>query len=363
MIEFDAATVAGVIKRVAITPNTWVWTNGQVLYFRSTQVDRTDFCAEVRVQMTGKSVDPILVNSNALKSLFAGAKGDATAFFEQLKDNGIGFRIGNVAGKLEAASPYTELPPEGFERINLARPFDLLDLPYKGITFTARAAYREDARPVLCAVRVEAFGDSTVRLVATDTYRLHLALAPQQQPISGSFLIPVKPILAAAKTKQESLRVRHQDGRCEVLSNGVVFSQKMAVDWRYPDVNKVIPPIDSAAQTIVFDTKELSAALRRIIVMAGADSYRTLFDTASSVLAAKAQGIGEISVACSMVVSGNMEDDEMACYSAKYVLDAMSADPVTVFKCSRALEPVAVLQGDTAEAATLRAVIMPMQRM
>ena len=135
-----------------------------------------------------------------------------------------------------------------------------------------RAASNDDARPLLTGVLVSR-STASIRMVATDSYRLAMRDLPGTEtlPGRGGSLVPARALVraAAAADRARSRRDRRRN-RVGVAANsneitfwqGNVQISTRLLDGRYPDYRQLIP--DHYPNRLHLGKESFLAALRRV---------------------------------------------------------------------------------------------------
>jgi DNA polymerase-3 subunit beta len=139
----------------------------------------------------------------------------------------------------------------------------------EAITCVARAAGRDESRPVLAGVFVR-LGSGRVAMVATDSYRLSV----KESDIAGD--VPELEAIVPARALDELRRIAGGGGQVElaVLDNHVAFGAggvwltTRKIDGQFPDHTKLIPETGEFAVDLSLTRSELLDVVRRMAVMA-----------------------------------------------------------------------------------------------
>jgi DNA polymerase III subunit beta len=160
----------------------------------------------------------------------------------------------------------------------------------------ARAASRDETRPVLTGILVSASGQE-LRMVATDSYRLSVKRTELEQPLEGSFEANVP-----ARALQELARIAQQ-GATEQLTvgvgaNQVVFEVDGAVlssrliDGQFPNFQQLLP--DSFEHELRLSGEEFTEVVRRISLLAQKNApLRLAFADGEVTVSAQTPDVGE----------------------------------------------------------------------
>src|SRR2546423_777008 len=166
------------------------------------------------------------------------------------------------------------------------------------VNTVARAASRDETRPVLTGILVSASG-SELRMVATDSYRLSIKETALEAPLDGSFEANVP-----ARALQELARLAQQDAGSQltvgVRENQVVFEVGDAVlssrliDGQFPNYRQLLP--DSFEHELTVAGGELQDVVRRISLLAQKNApLRLAFAEGELTVSAQTPDVGEAS--------------------------------------------------------------------
>ena len=176
------------------------------------------------------------------------------------------------------------------------------------IVTVARAASRDETRPVLTGILVSASG-SQLRMVATDSYRLSVKETVLEPPLDGSFEANVP-----ARALQELARIAQQ-GSGESLSvgvgsNQVVFEVDDAVlssrliDGQFPNHQQLVP--DSFEHELKLAGDEVTEVVRRISLLAQKNApLRLAFADGELTISAQTPDVGEASETIPVAFKGD----------------------------------------------------------
>lgn len=157
----------------------------------------------------------------------------------------------------------------------------------------ARAASRDESRPVLTGILVR-FEGQTLIMAATDSYRLCVKETTLSQP--GPELEAIIPARALAELQR--LAVGTETVELGVHENHVVFHAAGSwlttrrIDGQFPNVKQLLP--DTFEAEVSLPRSELLDAVRRAAVMAQRNTpLRLRFAEGELVVSAQSQDIGE----------------------------------------------------------------------
>ena len=161
------------------------------------------------------------------------------------------------------------------------------------VQHVGRAASKDESRPVLTGILVE-FGDGTVTMAATDSYRLSVKEAPL--PGSGGqaqAIVPARALteLARLNAGGDGLEVAIEENQVLFGLDGIWLSARR-IDGQFPDYRRLRP--EEFNHEISLSKDELLDVVRRTSLMAQRNApVRLSFDTGRLTLAAQSQDVGE----------------------------------------------------------------------
>jgi DNA polymerase III subunit beta len=191
--------------------------------------------------------------------------------------------------RLEDFPPLPE--PEGDERVDVPGPA-LVETVMK----VARAASRDETRPVLTGILVSASGED-LRMVATDSYRLSVKETRLESALEGSFEANVP-----ARALQELTRIVSQaaaeDVAVSVRTNQVVFEvdgtvlSSRLIDGQFPNYRQLLP--DAFEHELQLAAGEIADVVRRISLLAQKNApLRLAFTEGELTVSARTPDVGE----------------------------------------------------------------------
>jgi DNA polymerase III subunit beta len=217
----------------------------------------------------------------------------------------------------------------------------------EGLRQVVRAASNDDARPLLTGVLITGDGD-TMRLVATDSYRL--ALRDLQGaagfPHESDTLVPAR---ALAELQRLSASAAPEDDTVHVVTGpqGIVFRSgnveisTRLLDGTYPDYRQLIP--DQYPNSLHVGKESFVAALRRVRLMVRDNTtpVRLSMRTGGVDLSVVSQEIGD----ASETVDGDFTGEDLViAFNPTYLLDGVDAvlDDEVVIETADPARPAAV---------------------
>ncbi len=298
--------------------------------------------AELSIPIEADTEADFLVPGEVLFDLPVGTEEEPIAL--GVGEGHLYWRVGNFKAEVRVApvESYPEFlfPPDGHEvfipRESLA----------KAVARVRHAVAKDSYRGALRGILME-FSDTSLRLVATDGYRLALHDLPQATPFQEKVVVPAEGIAKALQvleaTETEEIAIRLAPGVVGLSASGQALSARVGlrlVGETFPEYRGVIPK-DFVAQVLV-ETSTLREALRRLEVLADKDNRRLDFSLGEGSLriAAKGdQGEGEEEVPARVEGSDRLPEFSL---NARYLLDALPDDGETLIRLSGKTTPLVV---------------------
>ena len=176
------------------------------------------------------------------------------------------------------------------------------------VSTVARAASRDETRPVLTGILMTASGQE-LRMVATDSYRLSVKETRLDTALEGSFEANVP-----ARALQELARIAQQADSEELLvgvgENQVIFQVAGAVlssrliDGQFPNYRQLLP--EAFEHELSLATAELQEVVRRISLLAQKNApLRLAFSEGELTVSAQTPDVGEAHEALPVPFSGD----------------------------------------------------------
>lgn len=189
------------------------------------------------------------------------------------------------------ASEFPELPSDDGDAITMpVGPF------VNTVEHVARAASRDDTRPVLTGVLVRVGPDGIV-MAATDSYRLAVMQTPLPEPPAQTreAIIPARALQEmgrlAAAMKADTFDLVIGESMVVFRIGGARLTSRL-IDGQFPDYRQLIP--DAFEHQVKFDRAELGAVLSRIGVLAQRSApIRLAFETGQVTVSAVSEQLGE----------------------------------------------------------------------
>ena len=164
------------------------------------------------------------------------------------------------------------------------------------VQVVARAASRDETRPVLTGILVSASGQE-LRMVATDSYRLSVKRATLEEPLEGSFEanVPARALQELARLAQhgESDRLTVGMGANQVVFevDGATLSSRL-IEGQFPNFSQLLP--ESFEHELRLAGDELTEVVRRISLLAQKNApLRMAFSDGELTVSAQTPDVGE----------------------------------------------------------------------
>ena len=174
----------------------------------------------------------------------------------------------------------------------------------------AKAASRDETRPVLTGILVS-LDDGTLRMVATDSYRLSVkeSAVPGMDGSAFEANVPARALQelgrVVAETQPEAVAIVTKDNQVVFESGRVTLSSRL-IDGQFPNYRQLLP--ESYEHDVVVEKSELLGVVRRVSLMAQRNApLRLRFEQGSVTLSAQTPDVGEASES----VPVNYEGDEL----------------------------------------------------
>ena len=164
------------------------------------------------------------------------------------------------------------------------------------IQVVARAASRDDTRPVLTGILVSATGQE-LRMVATDSYRLSVKRTQLESPLESSFEanVPARALQELVRLAQqapgERLAVGVGANQVVVEADGAVLSSRL-IEGQFPNFQQLLP--DSFDHELRLAGDEFTEVVRRVSLLAQKNApLRLAFAEGECTVSAQTPDVGE----------------------------------------------------------------------
>lgn len=271
---------------------------------------------KVKVDRPGSTVVPARILGDVVRNL-----DEATVVLESEGSQAV----------LRAQSSVFEmktLPPEDFPRFPEVEPQQECRLPAETVKELVRqvgkAVSHDETRPVLTGLLVTG-EEKTIRMVATDSYRLAMREASLDEPLAQ----PLR-VLVPARTLEELVRILPEDEKevtLGVAENQAVFSfgdttfVSRLIDGQFPNYEQLLP--ESYETRVVAEKETLIAAAKRVALFALHSSpLRTLLENNKVRLSAASQDVGGASEEVAVEQEGGSIEIAL---NAQFLLDGLAS--------------------------------------
>ncbi|MHB8490804.1 MAG: DNA polymerase III subunit beta [Solirubrobacteraceae bacterium] len=258
----------------------------------------TDLDMSIRVPLDGlvEGDGAVVVPARLLLDVVRMAPGPDVTCTVSAAGDSLEVRSGSSTVSLRA------LRTDDFPTLPLGEADGGLTLP--GATLTgaigqvARAASRDETRPLLTGVLVTAQGRS-LRLVATDSYRLAVREVPLDGELPDSFeaTVPARALSEAGRLAQQGAAEEITvavDGNQVVFKVGTTILTSRLLEGHFPDYRQLLP--ESPEHELQFATTELLDVVRRVSLVAQKNTPLSLvLRDGEMTVSAKTPEVGEAS--------------------------------------------------------------------
>ena len=192
------------------------------------------------------------------------------------------------------------LPAEDFPKLPSAEGGDPIRIPAsalaESIDLVARAASRDDMRPVLTGVFVTAQGKE-MTMVATDSYRLAVKRTELESPLSGEIEanIPARALRELARVLSaegvEEAAITLQQNQAIFEAGSITLTTRL-IDGQFPNFRQLLP--ESYEHDVRLPRSEFLDVARRISQMAQRNApLRFSFDQGELTVSAETPDVGD----------------------------------------------------------------------
>jgi DNA polymerase-3 subunit beta len=173
------------------------------------------------------------------------------------------------------------------------------------VTKVARAASRDESRPVLTGVLVH-FEGSNLVMAATDSYRMSVKVTDLEEAAGAELeaIVPARALTELSRIAQDAveLRIGVQENHV-VFGAGDVWLTTRRIDGQFPNHKQLIP--ETFEHEIALPREEFLEVVRRAAVMAQRNSpLRLRFAEGEVTISAQTQDVGEAKESLPVPFSG-----------------------------------------------------------
>jgi DNA polymerase-3 subunit beta len=285
----------------------------------------------------GSSVVPARLIVDAVRSLEAGAVTISSS------DENVGVSLGRAKFSLRTFSvmDFPKLPPVT-GALTSVKAQDLI----QGINQVVRAAANDDARPLLTGVLFTT-DNNTLRLIATDSYRLAVRDVPGVEGIGGEhdLLVPARALqelqrAATSLLDDAEIGVTLTDAEiCFVVGSTSIASR--LIDGNYPSVLQLIPASYPNQLRIAKDTLLVSLRRAKLLAKDSTSSVRLTMKEKSVEIRTQSHDAGDVEDN----VDADYNGEEMTiAFNPNFLIDGIEAVPgdEVVLEMSDSVRPAMV---------------------
>jgi DNA polymerase-3 subunit beta len=241
-----------------------------------------------RVEQPGSLVVPARIAGDIARSLPVGE-----VVIEQAPaETHVEIRAGESLFNLHSlpAADFPQLPTFSAERFSVGKAAFV-----ETVDRVAPSASRDETRPVLTGVLIH-FAKDSIRMVATDSYRLSVKETPVNSSVSGTsqVITPARTLLElsriAAGTADENIAILPTDNQILFEVGGISLVSRL-IDGQFPNYKQLIP--ETFDYEVAVDHDELLEAVRRVGLLAQKNApLRMRFADNSLTVSAESQDVG-----------------------------------------------------------------------
>jgi DNA polymerase-3 subunit beta len=212
----------------------------------------------------------------------------------------------------------------------------------------SRSASRDETRPVLTGILVWA-EETTLRMVATDSYRLSVKTATLESAISAPLEanVPARAlgevVRLAQQTEAASIGIERSENQIIFTIGEAVLSSRL-IDGQFPNYQLLLP--ESSDHELRVDREELAGIVRRVSLLAQKNApLRLAFSEGELLVSAQTPDVGEAREAVPVPFSG--EAFEIG-FNAEFLRDGLESveSQEVVIKLTSPLRPGLIESAD-----------------
>lgn len=200
------------------------------------------------------------------------------------------------------AVDFPQLPVLSGDRFTVSRAAFL-----ETVDRVAPSASRDETRPVLTGVLVH-FAKHSVRMVATDSYRLSVKETPLESSVSGTLqaITPARTLMElsriAATLNEEMIQILPTENQMSFEVGGITLISRL-IDGQFPNYKQLIP--ETFDYEVAVDRDEMLEAVRRVGLLAQKNApLRLQFVENTLTISAESQDVGRAHEAMPIQYSG-----------------------------------------------------------
>ncbi len=256
---------------------------------------------EGRVDEPGSLVVPARIATDIARSLPAGE----VVVEQRPGETQLEIRAGESLFDLHSlpATDFPQLPSFSGERSQVGRAAFV-----ETVDRVAPSASRDETRPVLMGVLIH-LGKNSVRMVATDSYRLSVKESPVESSVSGTIeaIVPARTLMElsriAAAVSEDTITILPTENQMLFEVGGISLVSRL-IDGQFPNYRQLIP--ETFDYEVAVDHDELLEAVRRVGLLAQKNApLRLQFASNTLTISAESQDVGKAHEAIPIQYSGD----------------------------------------------------------
>jgi DNA polymerase-3 subunit beta len=254
-----------------------------------------------RVEHQGSLVIPARLATDIARSLPAGD----IVMEQRPGETHIEIRAGESLFTLHSlpAVDFPQLPVFSAEGFSVSKPAFI-----ETVDRVAPSASRDETRPVLTGVLIH-FMKSSVRMVATDSYRLSVKESPVESSLAEKFqaIVPARTLMElsriATAVADETIVIVATENQMLYRVGGISLVSRL-IDGQFPNYRQLIP--ETFDYEVAVDHDELLEAVRRVGLLAQKNApLRLRFANNTLTVSAESQDVGKAHEAMPIQYSGD----------------------------------------------------------
>lgn len=254
-----------------------------------------------RVEQAGSLVVPARIVSDIARSLPAGD----VVIEQRAGETQVEIRAGGSVFDLHSlpAADFPQFPIFAGEGFTVGRAAFT-----ETVDRVAPSASRDETRPVLTGVMVH-LSKHSVRMVATDSYRLSVKETSVESSVSGTFeaIVPSRTLTElsriAASAPDETINILPSENQMLFEVGGVSLVSRL-IDGQFPNYKQLIP--ETFDYEVAVDHDELLEVVRRIGLLAQKNApLRLQFSSNTLTVSAESQDVGRAQEVLPVQYSGD----------------------------------------------------------
>jgi DNA polymerase-3 subunit beta len=267
----------------------------------------TDMEISIKAPLAGRVIDagslvvPARIAGEIARSLPAGE----VTVEQRAGETQVEIRAGESLFDLHSlpAADFPQLPTFTGERFTVGRAGFI-----ETVDRVAPSASRDETRPVLTGVMVH-LSKHSVRMVATDSYRLSVKETPVEASVSGTFevIMPSRTLMElsriAAAVTDETITILPSENQMMFEVGGISLVSRL-IDGQFPNYKQLIP--ETFDYEVAIDHDELLEAVKRVGLLAQKNApLRLQFTSNTLTISAESQDVGKAHESMPIQYSGD----------------------------------------------------------